>query len=140
MTGDAGKAQEVFRDTVREAAFLSGRGEPPPDPHWFFREARWRCHAVVAAEVQPEALQHERAEISSEAGEQVAQIEPVQLAAWISATPEPQRSAMALFYLNQFTYREIMTILELKLPALVTALDSGRREFQAWLNAAVPAE
>lgn len=140
LTGDAGKAQEVFQDTVREAAFHSANGEPPPDPTWFFREARWRCHAATAQTVQPEQSTPEKVDISPEAPRQIRQLEPEQLATWISAAPEPQRSAMALYYLNQFSYREIMLILQMKLPALASALKSGRREFQAWLNAAVPAE
>ena len=38
----------------------------------------------------------------SDAAARVAQLEPDQLAAWISAAPEPQRSALAFFYLNEF--------------------------------------
>jgi DNA-directed RNA polymerase specialized sigma24 family protein len=140
ITGDAARAHEVFQDTVREAAFHSANGEPPPDRFWFFREARWRCQAVSAQGLQPESIENELADISPNAPEQIAQLEPEQLAAWISAAPEPQRSVLALFYLNKFSYREIMSILGIKLPVLVQALTNGRREFQAWLNVAVPTE
>lgn len=140
ITGDAAKAQEVFQDTVREAAFHSANGEPPPDRYWFFKEARWRCQAVAEKGVQPEQFEHHTAAISEKSKEQIEQLEPEQLAAFIAAAPEPQRSAMALYYLNQFTYREIMSILGIKLGVLAKALDLGRGEFQAWLNNSVPLE
>ncbi len=35
MTGEAAKAQDIFQDTVREAAFLAAKGEAPPDRYWF---------------------------------------------------------------------------------------------------------
>ena len=137
MTGDAAKAQEVFQDTLREAAFHSANQEPP-DRYWFFRQARWRCLDVTAQGVQPEVLESNLADVSEYAPEQIAHLDPEQLAIWISAAPDPQRSALALFYLDEFSYREIMSMLELKLGELAHAVAFGRREFQAWLNAAVP--
>jgi DNA-directed RNA polymerase specialized sigma24 family protein len=80
------------------------------------------------------------ADVSDQAPEQIAQLEPEQFAAWVSAAPEPQRSALALYYLDGFSYREILTITGLKLNELATAIASGRREFQAWLNATAPVE
>ena len=139
MTGDAAKAQEVFQDTLREAAFHSANQEPPPDRYWFFRQARWRCLDVTAHGVQPEVLESNLADVSEHAPEQIGQLDPERLAIWISAAPDPQRSALALFYLDEFSYREIMSMLELKLGELAHAIAFGRREFQAWLNAAVPA-
>jgi DNA-directed RNA polymerase specialized sigma24 family protein len=139
MTGDASKAQDIFQDTLREAAFLAAKGEPPANRHWFFREARWRCLDVVAHGVQPEQSANESTEVSPQAPEQIEQLEPEQLAIWISAAPEPQRSVLALYYLDEFNYREMMSMLGLKLNELSRAIGSGRREFQAWLNATVPA-
>lgn len=139
MTGEGAKAQDIFQDTVREAAFLVAKGDAPPDRYWFFREARWRCLDVVAQGVQPEAGANDACEISAQAPEQIEQLHPEQLAIWISAAPEPQRSVLALYYLDEFTYREIMSMLGLKLHELSRAIASGRREFQAWLNATVPA-
>jgi DNA-directed RNA polymerase specialized sigma24 family protein len=138
MTGEASKAQDIFQDTLREAAFLAASGEPPADRYWFFREARWRCLDVVAHGVQPEQGASESTEVSPQAPDQIEQLEPEQLAIWISAAPEPQRSALALYYLDEFNYREMMSMLGLKLNELSRAIASGRREFQAWLNATVP--
>jgi DNA-directed RNA polymerase specialized sigma24 family protein len=139
MTGEASKAQDIFQDTLREAAFLAAKGEPPANRYWFFREARWRCLDVVAHGVQPEQATNESTEVSPQAPEQIEQVEPEQLAIWISAAPEPQRSALALYYLDEFNYREMMSMLGLKLNELSRAIASGRREFQAWLNATLPA-
>jgi DNA-directed RNA polymerase specialized sigma24 family protein len=138
MTGEPSKAQDIFQDTVREAAFLAAKGEPPPNRYWFFREARWRCLDVVAHGMQPEQRTNDSTEVSPQAAEQIEQLEPEQLAIWISAAPEPQRSALALYYLDEFNYREMMSMLGLKLNDLSRAIASGRREFQAWLNATVP--
>ena len=139
MTGEASKAQDIFQDTLREAAFLVAKRESPVDRYWFFREARWRCLDVVAKGVQPERRANESTEVSPRAFEQIEQLEPEQLAIWISAAPEPQRSALALYYLDEFSYREMMSMLGLKLTELSRAIASGRREFQAWLNATMPA-
>jgi len=138
MTGEASKAQDIFQDTLREAAFLAAKGEPPANRQWFFSEARWRCLDVVARDVQAEHAMNESTEVSSHAPEQIEQLDPEQLAIWISAAPEPQRSVLALYYLDEFSYREMMSILHLKLNDLSRSMASGRREFQAWLNATVP--
>ena len=140
MMGEENHAQQIFQDTVREAAFHAANGEAPPDRNWFFREARWRCLAAAAKGVQPEIGVNETAEVSEQAPEQIAQLEPEQFAAWVSAAPEPQRSALALYYLDGFSYREILSITGLKLNELAAAVATGRREFQAWLNASAPVE
>ena len=69
---------------------------------------------------------------------QIEQLDPDQLAVWISAAPEPQRSALALFYLDEFTLREMLAILEIKAAEFADLISSGRRQFQAWLDATTP--
>jgi DNA-directed RNA polymerase specialized sigma24 family protein len=140
MTGDASKAQEAFQDTVREAALRSARDEPLPDRLWFFRDARWRCIAVSEQGLQAEPGMLEEAEISPAAPMQIEQLDPDQLAVWISAAPEPQRSALALFYLDEFSLREMLALLEMKAGELSELISSGRRQFQAWLDATTPYE
>ena len=135
MTGDASKAQEAFQDTVREAALRSARDEPPPDRLWFFRDARWRCIAVSDQGLQAEPGMLEETEISPSAPMQIEQLDPDQLAVWISAAPEPQRSALALFYLDEFSLREMVALLNMKVGELSELISSGRRQFQAWLDA-----
>jgi DNA-directed RNA polymerase specialized sigma24 family protein len=140
MTGDAGKAQEAFQDTVREAALRAARDEPPPDRLWFFRDARWRCIAVCEEGIQAEPGMLEEEDISPVAPMQIGQLDPDQLGVWISAAPEPQRSALALFYLDEFSLREMLAILEIKAAEFADLISSGRRQFQAWLDATTPYE
>ncbi len=80
----------------------------------------------------------EEYEITPEASLQIEQLEPAQLAIWISSAPEPQRTALALFYLNEFDYGEILDLADLKLSELSRLLVMGRRQFQAWLNMMAP--
>jgi DNA-directed RNA polymerase specialized sigma24 family protein len=140
MTGEASKAQEAFQNTVREAALRSARDEPPPDRLWFFRDARRRCLAVSEQGLQAEPGILEEAEISPVAPMQIEQLDPDQLAVWISAAPEPQRSALAFFYLDEFSLREMLALLEMKAGELSELISSGRRQFQAWLDATIPYE
>lgn len=140
MTGDATKAQEAFQATLREAALRSAQGEPPADRIWFFRDARWRCLELSEQGLQAEHSDLEEHEISAHAASQVAQLHPEELAIWISGAPEPQRSALAAYYLDEFTPREILTLLDLKATEMSHAIASGRRQFQAWLNATAPAD
>jgi DNA-directed RNA polymerase specialized sigma24 family protein len=137
MTGDAAKAKQAFQDTVRDAATRTDADEPPPDRLWFFREARERCIALSEQGIQAEPGMLEEAEIASSAPAQIAQLTPEQLAVWISAAPEPQRSALALFYLDEFTLAELLSLLEMKAAELSELICSGRRQFQSWLDATV---
>ena len=140
MTGDPGKAQEVFQKTLREAELRAAHGEPAADRLWFFRSARDRCLDASERDMQAEAVEMEEHEISPAVSAQLAHLDVDQLAIWISAAPEPQRSAIALFYLDEFNLRELMSILGLKIPELAHSLSSARRQFQAWLNASFPLE
>jgi DNA-directed RNA polymerase specialized sigma24 family protein len=76
----------------------------------------------------------EEVEISPEAPAQIATLTPEQLAVWISAAPEPQRSALALFYLDEFTLAELFSLLDMKAGELSDLICSGRRQFQSWLD------
>ena len=138
MLGDSFRAQEVFHTTLREMALRAAHGELPNEPFWLFRDARWRCLEATNAELQAEPLEMQEQEIAAAAGSQIERLEPRQLAIWISAAPEPQRTALALFYLDEFDYREIADLAELKLSELSRLLALGRRQFQAWLDATLP--
>ncbi|HZS16882.1 MAG TPA: sigma-70 family RNA polymerase sigma factor [Candidatus Udaeobacter sp.] len=135
MLGDSRKAQEVFNTTLREAAVRAAQGDLPKERFWLFREARWRCLETSKLDLQPEPLKMDEHDIGAYATSQIKQLEPTQLAVWISAAPEPQRTALALFYLNEFDYLEILDIAELKLGTLSRCLAQGRRQLQAWLDA-----
>ncbi|HEV3409410.1 MAG TPA: sigma-70 family RNA polymerase sigma factor [Chthoniobacterales bacterium] len=140
MTGDAAKAQEAFQATLREAALRSAHGDAPNDRVWFFRDARWRCLELAAEGLQSEESVLEEDELSPNAPAQIAQLHPEQLAIWISSAPEPQRSALAAYYLDEFTPRELRQLLDLKPGEISKFVTDGRRQFQAWLNATTPVD
>src|SRR5262249_43702377 len=112
MTGEAHKAQDAFHATLRAA---TSNGQAPGDPFWFYRDARARCLEVSAQGVQSEEVDLPQDDLSSAAPEQLKKLDPNQLAIWISAAPDPQRTALALFYLDQFDHHEICEIAEIKL-------------------------
>ena len=136
MTGEAAKALEAFQNTLREAALLASRGQLPDDRLWCFHEARHQCIVIAQHDVQAEAASTIEEPIRPDAAVRVAQLEPEQLAAWISGAPEPQRSALAFFYLNEFSHREMQNLLDVKMNELASLISHGRSQFQAWLNTA----
>ena len=138
MLADAAKAQAVFHATFREAALLAANGEAPRDRLWLFRNARWRCLEAGEQGLQAEDVELEQDELASSGPSQIEQLEPNQFAIWVSAAPEPQRTALALFYLDEFSYRELLSVTELKPAELAKLLAAGRGQFQAWLNSTIP--
>lgn len=138
MLGDAAKAREVFHATLREAAQQAANGEPPCDRLWFFRSARWRCLEAGERSLQAEDVKLEQDELAAWAPSQIEKLEPQQLAVWISGAPDPQRTALALFYLDEFNYRDLLSVTELKRLELSKLLCDGRRQFQAWLDTTFP--
>jgi DNA-directed RNA polymerase specialized sigma24 family protein len=139
MLADAAKAQEIFHATLREAAQQAADGEAPRDRLWFFRSARWRCLEAGEQGLQAEDVDFEEEELAAWAPSQIQKLEPQQLATWISGASDPQRTAMALFYLDEFSYRDLLSVAELKPAELSKLLGGGRRQFQAWLDATMPA-
>src|SRR5260370_12319928 len=108
MLGDSRKAQEVFHTTLHEAALRAAQGELPKEPFWLFREARWRCLEEIKTDLQPEPLKLDEHDVASQAASQIERLQVAQLAIWISSAPDPQRTALALFYLDEFDCGEIL--------------------------------
>jgi DNA-directed RNA polymerase specialized sigma24 family protein len=138
MLGDAAKALEVFDAVMHDAALRAAAGEVPKEPLWLFRDARDRCVETSESGLQPEEIELEEHPIDPRAAAQIVKLEPQQLAIWISGAPEPQRTALALFYLDEFSHEEILAVTELKTPELAKLLGNARQQFQAWLNATFP--
>ncbi len=138
MLADSRKAQEIFHATLRAAAEQAAAGEPPADRLWFFRDARWRCLEAGEQGIQAEDWEMEQESLSNSGPAQMAKLASNQLAIWISAAPDPQRTALALFYLDEFDRAELLDLTDLKSSELAKLLSNGRHEFQAWLNATVP--
>jgi DNA-directed RNA polymerase specialized sigma24 family protein len=138
MTGDAAKAKQAFQSTLRAAASRSAHGDPAPDRLWFFRDARWQSLIASESGLQAEDGAVEEADVTADSPTQINELSPEQLAIWIAGAPEPQRSALAAYFLDEFTLQEMLVLLELKAGELSALVASGRRQFQAWLNAVAP--
>ena len=138
MLAETAKAQEIFYAILREASQLVANGEAPRDRLWFFRSARWRCLEAGEQGLQAEDVDLEEDELANWAPSQIERLEPQQLATWVSGASDPQRTALALFYLDEFSHRDLLSVTELKPPELSKLLCDGRRQFQAWLDATVP--
>lgn len=138
MLGDAAKALEVFEAVMHDAALRAAAGEVPKDRLWMFRDARDRCLEISESGLQPEDVEMEEHDVDPRATAQIAKLEPQQLAIWISGAPDPQRTALALYYLDEFSHDEILAIAELKTNELANLLGNARPQFQAWLNASFP--
>ncbi|HXP33955.1 MAG TPA: hypothetical protein VN827_00240, partial [Chthoniobacterales bacterium] len=101
--------------------------------------ARWRCLEAGEQGLQAEDVDLQQHELADSAPSQIDKLQPQELAIWISGAPDPQRTALALFYLDEFNYRDLLSVTELKPPELSKLLCDGRRQFQAWLDATFPA-
>lgn len=138
MLGDAAKALEVFESIMHDAALRAAQGEVPKDRLWLFNDARFRCLEVSEAGLQAEEVEMEEHEIAATAPAQIGQLDSNQLAIWISGAPDPQRTALALFYLDEFDHEELLALTELSTAQFAKFIANARQEFQAWLNATVP--
>lgn len=105
-----------LRDQTHRAAWLAARLrqyclEPKPEPG--------KAPRLVRSE-------------DSEAGPlaEVLQIEAYILAQHFQSLPEPDRSALGLFYLDLFTVEQIADILEMGLEQLAAALARARTQLQ----------
>src|SRR5438094_9904725 len=126
VLADAAEAQEVFHATLREAAQLAAGSEAPRSRLWFFRNARWRCLEAGEQGLQAEAVDLKQDELAESARSQIEKLEPQQFAIWISGAPEPQRTALALFYLDEFKYLELLSLTDLKPHELSNSLAAVR--------------
>ena len=138
MTGEVRRAQEVFHASLREATERTANGEAPRDPFWLYRNARDRCVEASEQGLQAEDVDLEEHEVASWAASQIERLDFNQLAIWISGAPEPQRTALALFYLDEFNHGDLLALTELKPEELAKVISDGRQQFQAWLNTALP--
>src|SRR6266581_9021128 len=77
MLGDAGKAQEIFHATLRDAALRAAEGTLPNERFWLFRDVRWRCLEASKADLQAEPLEIEEHEVTAEAASQIERLEPI---------------------------------------------------------------
>ena len=126
LTGNIKAAEQVICETLQE---VEGRlSELRHDSHrhtWLATQVRQRCLRENAGNMHeiPRLLRDEESE--GESGE-VLEIEAFILAQRFSTLPEPERSSLALFYLDLFTTEEIAKLLKMELTELAELLTRAR--------------
>ena len=124
LTGSIRTAEQVMADTLAEVAAQLGqvRNEKGRQA-WFVQRIRERC--LKNNEAAPPATPRL---VRADAGERprVLRIEAFLLAQRFQTLPEPERSALALFYLDIFSVAEIAELLKMSLETLAETLGAAR--------------
>ena len=126
LTGSIKTAEQVMADTLAEVATQIGqvRNEKGRQA-WFVQHIRERCLKNNES-APPAAPRLVRADAAAGEKPRVLKIEAFLLAQRCHALPEPERSALALFYLDFFTVAEIAELLKMSLETLAETLGAAR--------------
>ncbi|MHA3770057.1 RNA polymerase sigma factor [Verrucomicrobiota bacterium sgz303538] len=138
LTGDVYSAQQVLANSLTEA---EARVEQlrSPERRRFWLATRLRQYSLEQSEgmeplpTAPRLLREEPLNVEAQ---EVLGIEAYIVAQRFHALPEPERSALALFYLNLFNTEEISQIVGLSLEQLADVLGRARTLLQDSLRAA----
>jgi RNA polymerase sigma-70 factor (ECF subfamily) len=134
LTGNAKSAEQVMAETLVEVeAQLSQFRNETSRRAWLATRIRERCLANNASTppVAPRLLRDD-----TDTGEKppVLEIEGFLLAQRFHQLPEPERSALALFYLEFFTTEEIAQLLKMDAELLSSTLGAARELLQTSLH------
>ena len=134
LTGNAKSAEQVMADTLAEVeAQLSQFRNETSRQAWLATHIRERClkNNASAPPAAPRLLRDD-----SDTGEKpaVLKIEAFLLAQRFHMLPEPERSALALFYLEFFTVEEIAELLKMETGLLSETLGAARELLQQSLR------
>ena len=126
LTGSIKTAEQVMADTLAEVAVQIGqvRNEKGRQA-WFVQHIRERCLKNNES-APPAAPRLVRADAAGGEKPRVLKIEAFLLAQRFHTLPEPERSALALFYLDIFTVAEIAELLKMTLETLAETLGAAR--------------
>ncbi len=133
LTGDHDTAQKIMAATLRDAAarLEEMRGDDRRCAS-FIARLRERCLREKAA--NPRAIP--RLVRTDEESQEVLAIEAYIVAQRFSTLPEPERSALALFYLDLLAVPQIAALLGFSLEELAAALGRARTHLHAALQPA----
>lgn len=126
LTGNAKSAEQVMAETLTEVeAQLSQFRNETSRQAWLATHIRERCLENNKS-VPPTAPRLLRDDSESGTSPEVLQIEAFLLAQRFHTLPEPERSALALFYLDLFTAEEIAELLKMDIHVLSDTLGAAR--------------
>ena len=128
LTGDLRVAEQIMAETLQEAeAQLADLRKIASRQAWLVQRIRERClreNAVNGNEI-PRLL---RAPVDAGEKREILTIEAFIVAQRFSTLPEPERSALALFYLELFEPAEIARLLKMPLEELAATLVRARAQ------------
>jgi DNA-directed RNA polymerase specialized sigma24 family protein len=127
LTGSIKAAEQVMAETLTdvEAQIAQVRRETGRQA-WLVQRIRERCLKNNES-APPAAPRLVRTEEATGARPKVLKIEAFLLAQRFHALPEPERSALALFYLDFFTVAEIAELLKMSVDTLSETLAAARQ-------------
>ena len=141
MTGNAEAAAEIFDHTVeRAASHFADIRCPRRAARWLFAQARANCRKHLARRGKSHvsqgrngdgsngasgAVSHESRPAAAEE-DRAAEFSAAQVAAAFAPLPEPERCALALFYLFLFPSAELADVLGIRPGDLPALLNRGR--------------
>ena len=127
LTGATGTAEQVLADTLAEVdAHIGQVRRESGRQAWLVQRIRERClKNDESAPPAPPCLALDEAPSGGEPP--VLEIEAFLLAQRFHTLPEPERSALALFYLDFFTIAEIAGLLKMSEETLSETLAAARR-------------
>lgn len=126
LTGSIKAAEMVMAETLAEVAFqISQVRSETGRQAWFVQRIREHCLKNNESS-PPVAPRLDRTDDAPGERPRVLKIEAFLLAQRFHALPEPERSALALFYLDFFTITEIAELLKMSAETLAETLAAGR--------------
>jgi DNA-directed RNA polymerase specialized sigma24 family protein len=126
LTGNVNVAEHVMADTLAEVeSQLAQFRNETSRRAWLATRIRERCLKNNAL-AQPSAPRLLRDDSETTGNPKILEIEAFLLAQRFHALPEPERSALALFYLDLFSVGELSQLLKMSEDALSETLGSAR--------------
>ena len=134
LTGSIRVAEQVMAETLAEVAMhvAQVRSETGRQA-WFVQHIRERC-----LKNNESAPRLNRTEAAPGEKPRVLKIEAFLLAQRFHTLPEPERSALALFYLDFFTIAELAELLKMSVETLAETLAAARALLAQSLHSAEP--
>jgi DNA-directed RNA polymerase specialized sigma24 family protein len=130
LTGHLKTAERIMADTLSQVERQLEEFRHDGNRHaWLAARIRERClrENAGARESAPRLLREPGEEIAPGQCREILKIEAFIVAQRFSTLPEPERSALALFYLELFTHEEIAKLLKVDTSELAGLLARGRQ-------------
>jgi RNA polymerase sigma-70 factor (ECF subfamily) len=135
LTGSGQAAEQVMAQTLKEAEGQLTQIRNETNRHaWLAARIRERCLQLQTHSEPPPGLLRGEEEKESSSQVEVLEIEAYLVAQRFHRLPEPERSALALFYFDFFTIEEMAKLLKIHEEQLADLLSRARALLQEQLR------